>query len=127
MKPGRSGGKKQIMLTDNRRVTESPEIKIIAGEDSTLVCLSGSVDIDSSPALRHQLLSIIDDSNTMTVDVDLTAVSHIDSSGIATLIEALRIARSKKSELRLEGLHGRLLQIFEITGLISLFNGSIGR
>jgi anti-anti-sigma factor len=57
------------------------------------------------------------------VTVNLFAVSKIDSSGIATLIEALKIARAGKTELRLQGLHDELLRIFEFTGLVSLFNG----
>jgi len=55
----------------------------------------------------------------------LSAVTHIDTSGIATLIEALKIARGNKTELRLQGLHDQLLRLFECTGMLSLFNGSI--
>ena len=56
--------------------------------------------------------------------VDVSAVTHMDSSGVATLIEALRIARSHKADLRLIGLQGRLLRLFQSTGILSLFNGS---
>jgi anti-sigma B factor antagonist len=59
------------------------------------------------------------------VSIDLSAVTHLDSSGVATLIEALRVARSCKTELRLLGLQGRLLRLFELTGLLPLFNGSV--
>jgi len=54
----------------------------------------------------------------------LSAVTHIDSSGVATLIEALKIARGNKAKLRLQGLHDRLLRLFESTGILALFNGS---
>jgi anti-sigma B factor antagonist len=115
------------LLTDNIEIIDKPEVKIIASRDSVQVCLSGSIDMDSSPALRPQLLAVIDSSNAKSVYLDFSAVSHIDSSGIATLIEALRIARSNRTELRLEGLHDRLRRVFEITGLLSLFNGSSRR
>ena len=36
--------------------------------------------------------------------VDLSGITHIDSSGLATLIEALKIAQGNKTELRLQGL-----------------------
>jgi anti-sigma B factor antagonist len=101
-------------------------LKINTGEnkDSALVCLSGRIDIDSSPALRDQLLALLESRHTRMVTVNLFAVSKIDSSGIATLIEALKIARAGKTELRLQGLHDGLLRMFEFTGLMSLFNGS---
>jgi anti-sigma B factor antagonist len=110
----------------HRDAESTDKLKINAGEnkDGALVCLSGSVDIDSSPALRDQLLALLESRHTSMVTVNLFAVSKIDSSGIATLIEALKIARAGKTELRLQGLHDGLLRMFEFTGLMSLFNGS---
>jgi anti-anti-sigma factor len=48
----------------------------------------------------------------------------MDSSGIATLIEAQKIARGHQTELRLQGLHDELLRLFEFTGVLTLFDGS---
>jgi anti-sigma B factor antagonist len=104
---------------------DKAEIKIVAGRDGTLASLSGRVDIDSSPAVRDQLLAVVQAAAPNPVSIDLSALTHIDSSGVATLIEALRVARSSKTELRLRGLQGRLLRLFELTGLLPLFNGSI--
>lgn len=98
-------------------------IQIVVNKDGALVCPSGRIDIDSSPALRDQLLALLRGHITM-VRIDLTAVTSIDSSAVATLAEALKIARAGKTELRLQGLHDELLRIFEFTGLVSLFNGS---
>ena len=103
--------------------TETLNINIGENEDGAMVCLSGSVDIETSPALRDQLHTLLKGRHA-TVTVNLFAVSKIDSSGIATLIEALKIARAGKTELRLQGLHDELLRVFEFTGLVSLFNGS---
>jgi anti-sigma B factor antagonist len=100
------------------------DINVTESKDGALVCLSGRIDVDSSPALRDQLLALLQSRHTRMVSVNLFAVSRIDSSGIATLIEALKIARAGKTELRLQGLHAELLRIFELTGLVSLFNGS---
>lgn len=105
-------------------ITDKVTINIVVDKDVAQVCLSGRVDIDSSPALRDQLLALLESRHTRMVSVNLFAVSKIDSSGIATLIEALKIARAGKTELRLQGLHDELLRIFEFTGLVSLFNGS---
>jgi anti-sigma B factor antagonist len=99
-------------------------IQIVENNGGALVCLSGRIDIDSSPSLRDQLLGLLRGRHIAMVRIDLSAVTSIDSSGVATLIESLRIARAGKTGLRLQGLHDELLRIFEFTGLVSLFNGS---
>ncbi|HEY2236442.1 MAG TPA: STAS domain-containing protein [Candidatus Angelobacter sp.] len=104
--------------------TDTLKINIVENKDGALVCLSGNVDIDSSPALRNQLLALLRSRNNRMVSVDLFAVTKIDSSGFATLIEALKIARAGKTQLKLQGLHDGLLRMVELTGLLSLFNGN---
>ena len=105
-------------------------INIVESKDDALVYLSGRVDIESSPAFRKRLLALIEGRRAKRVSVDLFAITQIDSSGIATLIEALKIAHAYQTELTLQGLHDDLLRLFEFTGILSLFNGSrqtIGR
>jgi anti-sigma B factor antagonist len=96
------------------------EINVDHGENGALVRLSGRLHIDSSPALRERLLA----KPPEAITVDLTDVLYVDLSGVATLIEALKIARNRKSTLRLEGLHGPLLHQFEVTGLLALFEAT---
>ena len=103
---------------------DKAEVNIATSEQGAVVCLCGRIDIDSSPAVRDRLLALLDAPHPDAVSIDLSAVAHIDSSGVATLIEALKIARGHKTEMRLQGLEPRLLRLFEITGILSLFNGS---
>jgi anti-sigma B factor antagonist len=112
------------LLRDNTKGVDKPRINVIVNNDVSLACLYGRIDIDSSPAVRERLLALLQVSASKTLSIDLSAVTHIDSSGLATLIEALRIARGNKTKLRLQGLHDWLLQLFEFTGILSLFNGS---
>lgn len=113
-----------LLLRDNTKGVDMPGINIAVNNDVSLACLYGRIDIDSSPAVRERLLAVLQVPAPKILSIDFSAVTHIDSSGIATLIEALRIARGNKTELRLQGLHDRLLQLFEITGILSLFNGN---
>jgi len=113
------------VVNDNTESIDKPGINIVDSTDNTLARLYGRIDIDSSPALLEQLVALLRGSHTKIVSVDLSAVTHMDSSGVATLIEALRLARAYKPELRLQGLHDRLLHFFEISGILSLFDGSV--
>jgi len=104
--------------------TNKVTINVVLDKDIAQVCVAGCVEVESSPALRDQLLVLLQSRNSRMVSIDLSAVTNIDSSGFATLIEALKIARAGKTELRVQGLHDGLLRMFELTGLESLFNGS---
>jgi len=115
------------LLDQNSKHVENPEINIVASEHGALVSLKGRIDMDSSPAVRDQLIAVLRAPHPRTVSIDLSAVTHIDSSGVATLIEVLRIARGSTTQLRLQGLHDRLHRLFEATGILSLFNGGIER
>jgi anti-sigma B factor antagonist len=112
-------------VSDNLNSIGKTQINIVASDNSTLAYLSGRIDIDSSPALRDQFLALLQSPCPKLLCVDLSGVTHFDSSGIATLIEALKIARTKKTRLRLQGLQGGLLQLFESTRILSLFDDSV--
>ena len=94
------------------------------GSDA-LVRLNGRIDIDSSPDLRDCLLAILSEGPLpRSITVDLAGVPYIETSGIATLIEALRIARHHQTIFRLQGLSGSVLRLFEVTGVLALFEAS---
>ena len=113
------------MLSGMTNRIDKPGINIVAREHDALASLMGRIDIDSSPAVRDQLVVFLHAPHPRTVSIDLSGVTHIDSSGVATLIEALKIARTGKTELRLRGLNDRLHHLFEATGILSLFNEDI--
>jgi anti-sigma B factor antagonist len=95
-----------------------------AGKDA-VVRLSGRIDVDSSPDLRNRLRTLLlVDERPQTIIVDLADVSYIETSGIATLIESLRIARHHQINFRLQGLSGAVLRLFEVTGVLALFDAS---
>jgi len=56
------------------------------------VFLSGEIDLERSPEARRTLLDTL--ARRQSLIVDLHEVSYIDSSGIASLVEAYQKARS---------------------------------
>ena len=58
-----------------------------------LLHLTGEVDLSNSSEVRACLLKILDDGDS--VIVDFSDLQYIDSSGMATLVEALNIANKK--------------------------------
>jgi anti-sigma B factor antagonist len=100
------------------------EIAEHRGEEGSIVRLRGRLNIDSSPDLRDRLLAMLQAQPRQAVVVDFNDVTYVDSSGIATLVEGLKIARLRQTPLCLQGLHGRLLHLFQVTGMSSLFEKS---
>ena len=101
---------------------DSLQMRIERRGELAVMYLSGRIDIESSPQLRDELLALLGKQlSPGTIIVDLAEVAYMDTSGVATLIEALKMARIGRIALHLQGLQGRLLRFFESTGIGWLF------
>jgi anti-sigma B factor antagonist len=100
---------------------ESLDITVDDGDERAFVRLHGRLGIDSSPTLRERLLALLQGQAPKTIIVDLREVSYIGASGIATLLEALKVARNRQATLCLTGLQGRMIRLFKVTGLLAVF------
>jgi anti-sigma B factor antagonist len=109
------------MPRDVLNADEDLEIAVSNRDGGSIVRLRGRLNVDSSPALRDRLMALLQAQSPDTVIVDLSDVSYIDSSGLATLIEGLGVAHMRQTTLCVQGLHGRILQLFQATRLSSLF------
>jgi anti-sigma B factor antagonist len=86
-----------------------------------VVTVKGEIDVASAPALRTQLHAVCVD-GIDTIVLDLREVTFLDSSALGVLVGALRRCRESGSQFRLVITSPRLLKIFEITGLTSVFD-----
>jgi len=96
-------------------------ISVTDSEADALVCLSGRVSVDSSPDLLERLHAVLERPTLRALTIDLAELNYTDCSGVATLIEALRIARTRNTLLQLKGLRDRPRYLLEVTGLLRLF------
>jgi anti-sigma B factor antagonist len=99
------------------------EMKVSSESADGAVVLSpqGDVDLARSPALR-QALRQAQTAKPSRLIVDLSGVDYMDSSGVATLVEALQIARRGSTKMVLCGLKDRVRSIFEIARLDTVFS-----
>lgn len=96
------------------------DIGVADYKGSKLITVSGDVDMYSSPALREQMLSLIDKRVSVLL-VDFNRVSYIDSSGIATFVEALKHMKSYGGRLHLCCLPVSIREIFGFSKLDKVF------
>jgi anti-sigma B factor antagonist len=90
------------------------QVREIAGW--TVVDIYGELDVATTPELREVLVGLVGDGATRLI-LDLDGVDFIDSTGLGTIISALKRARTHGGDLRLVCTQARITRLFEITGL----------
>lgn len=86
-----------------------------------IVAIQGRVTVDNSGEMRAALRSALR-KKPAELRVDLSDLSYTDTSGLATLIEASRMANRQATRLVLVGIHGQPQYFLEITRLDRLFD-----
>lgn len=96
--------------------------------DGTTVVLSpkGEIDMAHSPSLQ-KTIAAAQAAKPPKLVLDLAAVPYMDSSGIATLVEALQTSMRNKTKLVLCNLSPRVRSAFEISRLIQMFSVAASR
>ena len=96
------------------------KIDIEQYESDVVLTPHGEVDLSSSPELRESLLSVLRDKPAKLI-VNLDKTPYMDSSGVATLVEAMQKAMRSQTKLVLCGMEEKVRSIFEIARLDAVF------
>lgn len=96
-------------------------IHIRQQETVLVVEVDGDVDMASSPRLRDTVLELVGERAETKIVLNLERVDYIDSSGIASLVEALQQARKRKMRLILAGLQEGPRHVLQLTRLLDVF------
>src|SRR4051794_9351104 len=96
-------------------------VHVVPASDRITVAVAGRVTVDSSPSLRSALLELLRRSAAPVIVIDLSAVSYLDMSGMATLLETLKAAHERSVRLRLTGMSGQSRTLAEIAQLDAIF------
>lgn len=96
------------------------EVQTRIVENATIVQPKGEIDLSRAPSLRTQL-NAIQAKRPQRLIIDLAGVPYMDSSGVATLVEAMQNARRSGSKLVLAAMQDKVRSIFEIARLDMVF------
>ena len=92
----------------------------INGDVGTLI-LGEEIDLDSSPTVRENIKDLL--TSTKIVEVNLANVSYIDSSGIASLIEGMQMAKQQTGkEFHLVDVSNEVMKVIELAHLDKIFS-----
>jgi anti-sigma B factor antagonist len=88
-------------------------------QGTVVVAFEGDVDLESSPAARKVLLEQV--GMGRDVVVDLSRVGYMDSSGVASLVEAYQDSRRQGIRFALVAVSPRALRVLELARLDKVF------
>ena len=95
------------------------EINIAEHGGIKVVAVSGEVDLSTSPQVRDALLDCILGGGSVVVD--LSQVAYIDSSGVASLVEAFQNAKSRGLGFALANVGDTPLRVLKLARLDQVF------
>ncbi|MBP8690652.1 MAG: STAS domain-containing protein [Sedimentibacter sp.] len=81
----------------------------------------GEVDIYTSPELKNNVLSLIEDKKTDIV-IDGESLDYIDSTGLGVLMCIYKKLQEKNLNFKIVNLKPNIYKLFDITGLNKVFD-----
>lgn len=86
---------------------------------TVVVTLAGEIDLQHSPSVRKHLMELMFDRRDVLVD--MAKVAYIDSSGIASLVEAYQMARKNTTRFVLVAVSLPALRVLQLARLDKVF------
>lgn len=94
-------------------------VRVSNGHDAITVYLSGEIDLANSPEARAALLAAFDRKRPVVADLD--AVTYLDSSGVASLVEAYQKAQAVRLPFTLARVSAQALKVLILARLDKVF------
>lgn len=90
------------------------------GDEGKAVFLTGSIDASTNQTFEKRLTDILS-SGTTSVMLVLTNVKYINSTGLGTIVKCVDTFREKGGDIKLVGVPTKVIALFEMLGLLALF------
>jgi anti-sigma B factor antagonist len=104
-------------------MSQRPALKISVRQHggTTILDLAGDITLFNSPEIRKALITHLREKRVPHLLVNMLGVPYIDSSGVASLVEGLKISRDLNSRFALFGLSKSARTVLELTHLLRVF------
>ena len=102
-------------------MTTTLEINVKQEKNYAIVSILGDVDLYSSPKVREKIIKLTNQKKTIII-MNLSGVSYMDSSGVATMVEGLQLTEKYNGKFFLCGLNNMVREVFELSRLDTVFS-----
>ena len=96
------------------------EIKIEKNSDPMNIAITGDIEMMTIKDLKTKLLDI-GSSEDKDIELDLSGVNYIDSSGIGVLISLLKIQKSKGKYFKITKISPKVSNVLKLSSLSDIF------
>ena len=102
-------------------------LQLEATSNETIVHCKGKITAENSEVFQRQIRDLIPESRGESVaiarriTIDLSQVTHVDSTGLGALLGAWTAAQNKGCDLEIANLNPRVEKLVEITRLDTVF------
>ena len=90
----------------------------IDGTTATIVA-EGKLSVATSPDLEHEIAGLPTDVSNIVID--LAGLDYISSAGLRVLVSTQKLAGSRGGSLVLANPKDEVMDVFEMTGLVDVF------
>ncbi len=103
------------------------QLQLEATSNETIVHCKGKITAENSEVFQRQIRDLLPESRdpiatiTRRIIVDLSNVTHVDSTGLGALLRAWTAAQNKGCDLEIANLNPRVEKLVEITRLDTVF------
>jgi anti-sigma B factor antagonist len=97
------------------------KIKTRRENDNFTIEVTGRIDVYTASAVGEAIQSALA-GGALDINLDLTSVSVVDSSGLGTLVGNAQTLKSMGGRISIVGMRPRLKKVLEITGLHRYFD-----
>ena len=85
-----------------------------------IIQLEGDVDLEHCNTVRNLLLGSVERGKDLMID--MSQVTYLDSSGVASLLEALQIATRNGTAFKIFSTSAQAMRVFELARLDKVFS-----
>ena len=97
------------------------DIAINENEDNVLITVSGDIEMMTIKEFKEKLFEV-GQNVAKHVELDLSNVDYIDSSGVGVLISLLKLQKKKGKILKIDKVSSQVLNVLQLSSLSDVFN-----
>jgi anti-anti-sigma factor len=97
------------------------QVSAVSGEHSCTLTISGDADLSGAPDIVVLGLAALEDDTVWTLQVDLQAVTFMDSTCLGALVTLRNHCDALGKRMTLDGVPPRVQRLLTITGLDTAF------
>ncbi len=96
------------------------DINIDERSEALVLSVAGKIDASNSPKVERQIATYTASVQKVVI-LDLLGTEYMSSAGLRVVLVFARSLKEKGLDLIISGLHGHVKEVFELSGLYSIF------